>query len=709
MPWPDIFFKAKKRPDNQDPPALPAPPPEAPKIVEPPSNPAPSRPPTSGQTPRPQVEPLTAAAIKAASVRAEGTRTLPVMHGVVLRPLTRSGGKLTFPTPAPEPIKNIEQLMSEADPVKTLSQTGSVRMLKRLSPEAPALRPPGTPPPIRVESLLEETEAPAAVPAAAVIIPPKAVEVGSPWPSFTAKDARVFIEPKKAEPVQDLPIRKAEPIPPVEPKAETPTPTIAGPVAYPVAVPTPAPLAQPRPIARESTFLSRPTVISVNPAATRPPPPALPPMISIGSIAKRKAKLADVARIVLPPKREETGPLPQVPGSVATASATAPLHPETAASAPHTPSLAATVAPATARLPIRSLPRLVLPHPSPAPLTDSPFMERATAKATPAPPAEEKVEIKPVEPAPKPAETKPAEPEIAKAPEPVVAPTPEPVAPAAEAKPDVAVPVEAPKPEPAVPTIFPPAFTFVPKTDFEAPKLDPSLVFDPATMPEIPEPVAAEPVTATTPPAFESVPQVDPEAHKPTPAAPEVLPKLDPEAHKVPPPVTSEPSEPTSTEIEPAPAPGTREFHLTNGERVAGVVLSETPDTLYIEHPSLGVLTLPRDEIATRLAEIILINGDRIVGNIMAETADMLYVRHASLGMLSVPKAQRSRRVVEAILKNGDRILGEVLTETETFTVIKSATLGTVTVPHNKVQMLNRKIEQIEMKALPGPSMAERK
>jgi RNase P/RNase MRP subunit p29 len=85
----------------------------------------------------------------------------------------------------------------------------------------------------------------------------------------------------------------------------------------------------------------------------------------------------------------------------------------------------------------------------------------------------------------------------------------------------------------------------------------------------------------------------------------------------------------------------------------------------------------------------------------MAETADMLYVRHASLGMLSVPRAQRSTRVVEAILKNGDRILGEVLTETDAFTVIKSATLGTVTVPHDKLNMLNRKIEQIEMKALP--------
>ena len=87
----------------------------------------------------------------------------------------------------------------------------------------------------------------------------------------------------------------------------------------------------------------------------------------------------------------------------------------------------------------------------------------------------------------------------------------------------------------------------------------------------------------------------------------------------------------------------------------------------------------------------------------MAETADTLYVRHASLGMLTVPRAQRSTRVVEAILKDGDRILGEVLTETDAFTIIRSATLGTITVPHGKMAMLNRKIEQIELKSLPPP------
>ena len=146
------------------------------------------------------------------------------------------------------------------------------------------------------------------------------------------------------------------------------------------------------------------------------------------------------------------------------------------------------------------------------------------------------------------------------------------------------------------------------------------------------------------------------------------------------------------------------EFFLANGERILGKVLSETRDSIYLEHATLGVLTLPRAQIAKRLVELILINGDRIVGDIVAETPECLFVRHASLGMLTVPQAQRSTRVVEAILKDGDRILGEVLGETENFTLIRSATLGTVTVPHNRVAMLNRRAEQVEMKALPPPA-----
>lgn len=144
-----------------------------------------------------------------------------------------------------------------------------------------------------------------------------------------------------------------------------------------------------------------------------------------------------------------------------------------------------------------------------------------------------------------------------------------------------------------------------------------------------------------------------------------------------------------------------REFVLSNGERLLGRILSETPESIYLDHDTLGVLTIPRAQIAQRPVEIILVNGDRIVGDIIAETSDSLFVRHASLGILTVPRNQRSTRVVEAILKDGDRILGEVLGETENFTVIRSASLGTVTVPHNQVALLNRRAEQMQIKTLP--------
>jgi RNase P/RNase MRP subunit p29 len=162
---------------------------------------------------------------------------------------------------------------------------------------------------------------------------------------------------------------------------------------------------------------------------------------------------------------------------------------------------------------------------------------------------------------------------------------------------------------------------------------------------------------------------------------------------------------PSSTAIKAAEPPSDsrkkQEFILANGERILGHVLSETPQTIYIDHGALGVLTLPRSQIASKPIEVILINGDRIVGDLIAETPECLYIKHASLGMLTVPHGQRSTRVVEAIMKDGDRILGEVLAETENFTVIRSATLGTVAVQHDQVAMLNRKIEQMQLRALP--------
>lgn len=271
---------------------------------------------------------------------------------------------------------------------------------------------------------------------------------------------------------------------------------------------------------------------------------------------------------------------------------------------------------------------------------------------------------------------------------------------------DVARIIPQPKPDPSA--VIPPAFPVametgrLTQTENPAPsKPAPSPgVESPSLEKTETDPKPAEPISAIPTPDIAPVPAASNGKKDEALPTPEIAP-IDPAGQQSTPSAT-----PVPLEHLPAAPKEKREFMLANGERILGHVLSETPEAYYIDHGTLGVLTLPRSQIAQRLVEIILINGDRIVGDIMAETPDTLYVRHASLGMLTVPRAQRSTRVVEAILKDGDRILGEVLAETESFTVIRSATLGTVSVPHNKVTMLNRKIEQIELKALPPTAPA---
>jgi RNase P/RNase MRP subunit p29 len=487
------------------------------------------------------------------AVTERGTRTIPVTHGVVLRPSARV--VIGPPAEPVTPMKNIEQLMAEADPVKTLRQTGSIHLLKRLAPDPAAPPVPLTPAAPAPASTPHPVTAPAASP--------------SPWPQFAAKTpAPAPVEVKKPEP--DI-----------------------------VFTPTPAPVLNEvsKPRVEETPFILKHT----NPTENAPPvPPQIvePTSSPLMSIFRRKAKLADVARIVLPPpKREESTRLPFPP------------HPE----------LSPTVVPpafpvaAMTQRPVKLVAEMAEPvKVASETKVESPFLERSAN-----PPSGTEVTPKSVEPA-----------------------------------------MPAPAPEQKV----------------------------------------AEPMSL-----FPDTPKVDPEAHKPE--------QVDPEAHRPPPQPAPPTSAETSTALKVVPESRSqekREFHLTNGEHVAGVVLSETPEAIYVEHATLGVITVPRKEIAKRLVEIILTNGDRIVGDIMAETADTLYVRHASLGMLTVPRSHRSQRVVEAILKDGDRILGEVLTETDTFTVIRSATLGTITVPHNKMAMLNRKIEQVDMKALPPPELKDK-
>ena len=638
MPWPDIFFKARK------------PRPESPGTTPLKSVLATTK--TLSTEPKaPESKPAPASASPDPAPTTErSTRTIPVTHGVVLRPSARvvigppAGGA------APAPMKNIEQLMAEADPVKTLRQTGSIHLLKRLAPDpaAPPVAPksvapvpgsstpplpappvpaaqspcpqfaPKTPPPVsaevkKPEPVLTATPPVAAAPVTASTPPPFPAPAPpaaqSPWPQFA---------PKTLSPVPVTP-----PPLPVEAKKSEPVIAATPPVAAPPPLPTEVAESNDE---DDSPFILKPA----SPPETKPPaaPPKVLPVpettpLPRASIFRRKAKLADVARIVLPPKREESTRLPFPPQSSPTV--VPPAFP---------------VAAMTQR-PLKPVSEIHEPlKVSPDIIPESPFLKRSPASEPAVKPALH-IEVPPVAETPKPPE------------------------------PPKSTPPPFPGPKPAEPMVLFP----------DPPKVDPE---------------AHKPAQVDT-----SVPKVDAEAHRP-------LPQPASPMDNVPPPQLIPPAS-TALNVSSATHPREkREFHLTNGEHVAGVVLSETPEAFYVEHATLGVITVPRKEVAKRLVEIILINGDCIVGDIMAETADTLYVRHASLGMLTVPRAQRSQRVVEAILKDGDRILGEVLTETDTFTVIRSATLGTITIPHTKLAMLNRKLEQIDMKTLP-PAMPEMK
>jgi RNase P/RNase MRP subunit p29 len=664
MHWPYIFFKAGKKnaAQEQSPAAVdpakqllkPASPESQPPAIKP--VPTTATPPTvTTPPPQPKAEPPET-----------GTRTLPAMHGVVLRPPGRtilSSGALPIGAASASarpttPLKNIEQLMVEADPVRTLNQTGSVHMMKRQAPDSNSanVAPSNTTPPISspgsepkdtpIAPTLTATKS-APLPTSAILPPPKppAVDMSSvppPFPAFkpagTLSAVAKLPEAMKGDSMPSPVAKPAVDLPPLPP-------TIAAPQAS----------AKPVISANAASTDEIETPFILKPAgagkAVSPTPP--PPLIPLGSIFRRKAKMTEVARIVLPPKREETQPLHKAPE--ASSAVVPPAFPVAAmtkrASQPiMTTTEAAKIPPP---LPVESIASEKIASevktPEPIPVFDSPKKEAAPPpfeKTVEAPVIESKpmIEVKPDVDSKPPTDNRDAVGDKTEV------PPQETLAPVAAKSEKQAMPEKAASQESVVP---------------------------PATPPPIPSP---EPTTTSL---FREKPKVDSEAHKPEPTPAPALPVTQ----------LSTPETPREK----------REFHLANGERVAGVVLSETPDVVLIEHPSLGVISVPRNQIAKRLVEIILINGDRIVGDIMAETADTLYVRHASLGMLTVPRAQRSTRVVEAILKDGDRILGEVLTETDSFTVIRSATLGTITVPHSKISMLNRKIEQIELKALPPP------
>jgi hypothetical protein len=272
----------------------------------------------------------------------------------------------------------------------------------------------------------------------------------------------------------------------------------------------------------------------------------------------------------------------------------------------------------------------------------------------------------------------------------------------------------APPPEPQPDPVSPPSFAVTATAGELLDEAEPT-----ASLPTE-RPVTHALFAETAPEEEVAAPAIDPDPIEPPPAepppiefkplqrrpleippVPEKQPTPEPVIEKAAPANASKPA--STVEITSAETGPKSELMLANGERVVGRILRETPQALYVEHASLGVLTIPRRQIAQKPIEVILINGDRIVGDLIAENAECLYVRHASLGMLTVPHDQRSTRVVEVILLGGDRILGEVLAETDSYTVLRSATLGTVTVQHDRVAQMNRKLEQMPLKALPAP------
>src|ERR1700678_2804276 len=99
MLGPDIFCPPSKRQANSKPPL----PPVAPATVSPKPSPAEPQPPTIKPVPvavGPQVVPTPVPAKP--ELGQAGTRTLPAMHAIVLRPPTRAASTTgTLPTPTP--------------------------------------------------------------------------------------------------------------------------------------------------------------------------------------------------------------------------------------------------------------------------------------------------------------------------------------------------------------------------------------------------------------------------------------------------------------------------------------------------------------------------------------------------------------------------------------------------------------------------------
>lgn len=133
------------------------------------------------------------------------------------------------------------------------------------------------------------------------------------------------------------------------------------------------------------------------------------------------------------------------------------------------------------------------------------------------------------------------------------------------------------------------------------------------------------------------------------------------------------------------PTMTSREFILTSGERFTGVMISANDQEWLIESESIGRVKINRSVLAEgRIRKLMLLNGDRVAGEVLAETGEAIYLRHVSLGAVMVPTAHVCSNMAELSLKDGE-LLGEIVTEDPQKLELRSAGIGRVNVPMSAV------------------------
>ncbi len=129
-----------------------------------------------------------------------------------------------------------------------------------------------------------------------------------------------------------------------------------------------------------------------------------------------------------------------------------------------------------------------------------------------------------------------------------------------------------------------------------------------------------------------------------------------------------------------------REILLTTGEKLSGVIASESATDITLDHPLLGKILVPKKRAARRPIEIFLRNGDRLVGELVSESPEAVRMEHSGLGLLTIPRSEICKKVASFELVNGDRVCGEVIEETSLFIRLRSDSLGTILIPRKRIR-----------------------